>query len=93
MCSIKENTCIWSSNKSKPNYFQIEFKGRNIFWGVIIATGIIKWKLITTCRCNGTGQKMHHSINCKTHFRVCKCHFAHTSKHLVVNLILPENDV
>ena len=71
MYSIKENTCIGSSNKSKPKYFQIEFKGRNIFWGLIIGTGIIKWKLITICRCNGTGQKMRHSINCGTHCGVC----------------------
>ena len=68
------------------------FEGRNIFWGLIIATGIIKWKLITICRCNGTGQKIRHNIDCGTHCRVCKCHFAYTSKRLVVSPILSEDD-
>ena len=92
MCSIKEFTCIGSLNKSKPNYFYIEFKGRNIFWGLIIATGIIKWKLIIIFGCNGTGKKMRHSINYEIYCGVCKCHFAHTSKRLVAGPILPEDD-
>ena len=47
---------------------------------------------ITICRCDGTGKKMRHSINWETHCGVCKCHFAHTSKRLVVSPILPEDD-
>ena len=91
MSSIKENTSIGSSNKSKPNYFQNELKGRNFFWEFIIAIGIIKWKLIIICRCNRTGKKMRH-INCGTYWGVCKCHFAQTLKRLVVRPILPEED-
>ena len=36
--------------------------------------------------------KMRHSINCGTHCGVCNCHFAQTSKRLVVSSILPEDD-
>ena len=68
------------------------FEGRNIFWGLIIATGIIKWKLITICRCNGTGQKMRHGINCGTYCGVCKSYFANTSKYLLISHVLPEDD-
>ena len=35
---------------------------------------------------------MRHSIICGTHYGVCKCHFAHTSKRSVVSPILPEDD-
>ena len=37
-----KNTYIGSLNESKANYFQIEFKGKNICPGLIIATELIK---------------------------------------------------